>query len=181
MIISAETPADVAGIAAVTHAAFGANVAHPSPLDSLGRPVEVGLVEKLRGSDAWLPSLSLVAREGTEIVGHVLGTRAHVGNVAVLALGPLSVAPELWKRGVGTQLIKALVAEGDRLGEPLVGLLGDPAYYSRSGFVAAADLGISPPVADWGPYFQVLPLQAYDPAIRGIFTYARPFMEVTPP
>ncbi|GAB3661586.1 N-acetyltransferase [Actinocorallia lasiicapitis] len=183
MTITAETPADAAGIAEVTRAAFAANVDRPSPVDELGRPVEVGLLDRLRGTDAWLPSLSLVAWDGPatadrEMVGHVLGTRAWVGDVPVLALGPLSVVPGRWRRGIGTALIEAFVAEGDRLGEPLVALLGDPAYYARAGFVAAADLGISPPVAEWAPYFQVLPLRSYRSELRGEFRYAAPFMEL---
>ncbi|GAA3212558.1 N-acetyltransferase [Actinocorallia longicatena] len=178
MRVSAEYPADIEEIAAVTHVAFAANEHFPSPLDDLGRPVEVGLVHRLRATEAWIPGLSLVARDGTEMVGHILGTRAHVGDVPVLALGPLSVLPGRWRQGIARTLLTAFVAEADARNEPLVALLGDPAFYSRFGFVLSTGLGIDPPVEEWIPHFQVLPLRAYDPEIRGPFTYAGPFMDM---
>ena len=62
-----------------------------------------------------------------------------------------------------------------RRGEPLVVLLGNPAYYSRFGFVLAGSLGITPPVSAWAPDFQARPLSAYTPDLRGLFAYAAPF------
>ena len=48
---------------------------------------------------------------GGKIVGHIMFTKAMVGNKAVLALAPLSVLPEYQKKGIGAALIK----EGHRI------------------------------------------------------------------
>jgi putative acetyltransferase len=170
VIVRRETPADVAPIRAVIAAAF----ARPDMRD--GAPPEVALVDQLRASDAWLPALSLVATgPDGEVVGHVLCTRGRVGRAAVLALGPLGVHPDHQRRGAGSALVHAVVGAADALGEPLVALLGDPRYYARFGFRLAGQYGISPPVPAWRPHFQVRPLAAYRPSLRGEFAYPEPF------
>jgi putative acetyltransferase len=70
----------------------------------------------------------------------------------------------------------AVLGAADALGEPLVALLGDPAYYRWFGFVTATDRGVTPPVEAWGVHFQVRTLTSYDPARHtGAFAYATPF------
>ena len=164
MLIRRETPADVDVIRAVTEAAFAA------------RPGgEARLVDELRRDSGWIPALSLVAELAGEVVGHVVCTRATVGGSPALGLGPLSVRPDRQRAGAGKALVHTVLGAADGLGEPLVVLLGDPAYYSRFGFRPAADLGITPPVPEWAPHFQARPLTAHTPALRGEFRYATPF------
>ena len=67
---------------------------------------EQDLVEALRKSDAFLPELSLVAEEDGKLAGHILFTKANVGDRQVLVLAPLSVRPEMQRRGIGTALIR---------------------------------------------------------------------------
>ena len=93
------------------------------------------------------------------------------GQAPVLALGPLTVRPDYQRRGVGSALMHAVLGAADALGEPLIALLGDPAYYSRFGFRLAAEYDITPPRPHWAPHFQVRPLAAYHPAARGTFAY----------
>jgi putative acetyltransferase len=172
VLIRREEPADVPAVRAVTAAAFAERGATPG-----AEPVEAGLLDELRACDAWIPELSLVALDdsGSEVVGHVLCTRGHVGTVPALGLGPLSVHPRHQRRGVGLALVHTALGAADALGEPLVALLGEPAYYRRFGFRTATDLGITPPDPAWGAYFQVRPLSTYVPSLRGGFTYAEPF------
>ncbi|MGW5305645.1 GNAT family N-acetyltransferase [Streptomyces griseoluteus] len=168
MLIRRETPADEPAVRAVTTAAF----AGPDTPD----PVEAGLLDRLRTCEVWLPELSVVATgEQGEVVGHVVCTRGHVGAHPVLALGPLSVHPAHQRRGVGLALVHSVLGAADATGEPLVALLGNPAYYSRFGFRASTRYGITPPDPGWGEYFQVRTLTAYTPALRGAFAYPGPF------
>jgi putative acetyltransferase len=169
VLIRREVAADAESIRDVTAAAF-------ARADTAGPPAEAGLVDELRASEAWLPALSLVATDtDNDVLGHVLCTRGHVGTAPVLALGPLSVRPDVWGRGVGSALMHAVLGAGDALGEPLVALLGSTGYYVRFGFRLSSDYGIIPPRPEWQPHFQVRVLTAYQPGLRGLFTYPEPF------
>jgi putative acetyltransferase len=138
-------------------------------------PVEARLVDALRADQAWLPRLAFVAVDGDTVVGHVVCTRAHVAGRAALGLGPLGVLAGAQRRGVGTALMHTVLGAADALDEPVVVLLGHTAYYPRFGFRPATELGITPPVLQWGAHFMALPLTAYDPTLRGEFAYAAPF------
>ncbi|MER6694997.1 GNAT family N-acetyltransferase [Streptomyces minutiscleroticus] len=171
MLIRRESPEDVPAVRAVTAAAF----AKPdTPV-----PVEVTLLDALRVCADWLPALSLVAvDEREEVVGHVVCTRARIGTAPVLGLGPLSVHPDHQRRGVGLALMHSVLGAADALGEPLVALLGSPAYYGRYGFRPSTEYGVTAPDPAWGTYFQVRTLTAYEPALKGAFAYAGPFDDV---
>ena len=171
VLVRRETAADVAAVDALTRAAFG-------------REDEARILRELRETDAWLPALSLVAgdviasvtadRAVTGVIGHGVCTRARLGGRPALGLGPLSVDPAHQRRGVGSALMHAVLAAADALDEPVVVLLGDPAYYERFGFVLADGLGIVAPLAEWRPYLQARPLSAYTADLQGSFEYAEP-------
>ena len=120
----------------------------------------------------------MVAEDDGQIVGYVVCSRAWVEEHPVLGLGPLAVSPQSQRTGVGSALMHAVLDEADALGEPLVVLLGHTDYYPQFGFRPASELGIVPPVAEWGAHFQARPMSAYDPAIRGTFRYAAPFNDL---
>ncbi|WP_062347902.1 GNAT family N-acetyltransferase [Herbidospora yilanensis] len=166
MLIRREAPDDVAAIREVVRRAF----AGPDVPD----PVESPLVDELRADAGWIPALSMVAEIGGAVAGHVVCTRADLGGAPALGLGPLAVAPEWQRRGVGLALMHAVLGAADALGEPVVVLLGSPDYYSRYGFRPASDLGIVSPDPQWGRYFQARPLSAYR-GEKGPFAYAEPF------
>ncbi len=67
---------------------------------------EAELVEVLRKSNSYITELSLVAVENGRIVGHILFTKAYVGEHVVLALAPLSVLPKYQRKGIGFALIR---------------------------------------------------------------------------
>ncbi|MFD2078177.1 putative acetyltransferase [Actinopolymorpha cephalotaxi] len=168
MLIRRETAADVPAVGAVTGAAF----AKPDT----PAPVEVRILDGLRASPAWLPPLSLVAIGAQEeVLGHAVCTRGYVGAVPALGLGPISVHPDHQRRGVGLALMHALLGAADAVGEPFVALVGNPVYYGRYGFSTGTDFGIAPPDPAWGEAFQVRTLTAYEPTVRGTFTFAEAF------
>jgi putative acetyltransferase len=161
VIVRRERPEDAAAVRELTRDAFG-------------RDAEADLVDALRADgEAYINALSLVA-EHDHVVGHVLCTRARIGDAPALGLGPLSVAPEAQRSGVGSALVHAVLGAADALDEPVVVLLGDPRYYSRFGFVLASEHAIAPPVAEWAPHFQARTLAAWD-GQRGPFRYAPAF------
>jgi predicted N-acetyltransferase YhbS len=171
VLIRREDAADVSAIYAITAAAFA------RPDQSPGEdPPEARLVDELRAGPAWLPALSMVAvTPAGDVIGHVLCTRGHVAQTPVLGLGPLTVRPDHQRRGVGSALMHAILGAADALGEPLVALLGDPAYYGRFGFQPSSTYQIVPPNPQWGLYFQVRTLTGYQPSVRGTFVYPEPF------
>jgi putative acetyltransferase len=176
VLIRRETPEDIAAIRSVTAQAFEGLPHSLPPLEADGVPGEATLVGRLRAGPGWIASLSLVAEdEAGRVVGHAVSSRGDVDGVPALGLGPVSVAPYAQRTGVGSALVHASLAAADALGEPLVALLGDPAYYSRFGFRPAASLGIAAPDPGWGEFFQVRTLAAYDAALTGTFRYAAAF------
>jgi putative acetyltransferase len=159
MLIRRERPDDVAAVDAITRAAFG-------------RALEADLLAALRTDPGWLPAFSLVAVEAGEVIGHVACTRGSAGPEPALGLGPISVRPDRQRRGVGGALMHAVLGAAEARDERLVALLGDPAFYGRFGFVAAADAGIRSPDPAWGAYFQV---RVFGAPVAGAFRYAAPF------
>jgi putative acetyltransferase len=122
--------------------------------------ITAGLVETIRGTDRFVPELSLVAEVEDEVVGHVMLSFVDIepGPRRVLQVGPLAVLPPHQRRGLGS--------------EPLILIEGNPRYYERFGFTRADESGIETPKGAHGPqYFMVRPLSAYDPALRGQAVY----------
>jgi putative acetyltransferase len=174
MYVRRERPGEAQAIHDVHAAAFR------SDAQTLDEPVEAGLADELRSTGAAIPQLSLVAVVDRVVVGHVVCSRGWIrGENAVdhsaLGLGPIGVLPAHQNGGVGNAMMHAVLGAADALDEPLVALLGEPAYYARFGFQPAHMHDIAPPDDGWGDYFQVRTLTAHDPRVRGTFRYAPPF------
>lgn len=146
LTIRPERSGDEAAIFTVTEAAF---TGHPH-----SEGTEPAIVDALR-ADGDL-ALSLVAERDGEIVGHVAYSPAILsgGEEGWLALGPISVRPDLQGQGIGRALVEAGTRHWREAEAEGVVLLGDPALYSRFGFVRDTPLHITGPLAE---YFQALP------------------------
>src|ERR1041385_5772705 len=89
--------------------------------------------------------ISIVATDADHVIGHVCFSRVNIddGSGRFSALAPLAVLPSHQRRGVGSMLVKAGLEECTRRGVDAVFVVGDPAYYSRFGFVPASKLGVT--------------------------------------
>jgi putative acetyltransferase len=145
MRVRKEVPSDIAGVEAVTIAAFQA-AAHT-------RHTEQFIVRALR--DSGQLAVSLVADNEGSVVGHVAVSPVTISSGAQrwYGLGPISVTPEHQKKGVGAQLMEHALAELRTLGAGGCVVLGEPSYYSRFGFNAESSLVLPGVPAE---YFQAI-------------------------
>lgn len=144
------------------------------------------MVSAIRESSRYRGGLAFLARADGRVVGFVMlsgtdlvdedGTRRDV-----LTLTPLAVLPEFERRGIGSALVAAAIAEADRRREPLVVVEGSPRYYGRLGFRFAPDFGIHIDLPEWAPReaAQVYPLSNYDPRVRGRVEYPPAIAELS--
>jgi putative acetyltransferase len=86
--------------------------------------------------------LSLVATLDSAVVGHIVFTPCRIadGPENVALLGPVAVAPDRQRRGVGTTLILAGRERLARAGVARIFTLGDPGYYALAGFAPELDV-----------------------------------------
>ena len=126
IIIRNETGADIEAISAITGAAF-ANQPY-------SQQTERFIIHALRAAKAL--AVSLVAESGGRVVGHIAFSPATIsdGSAGWYGLGPISVLPELQRRGIGKSLLRAGLAAIEARGAKGCVLVGDPGYYRRFGF-----------------------------------------------
>lgn len=166
--VRAERREDVDRVAEVVAAAFGEE------------PV-AELLAGMRLSSAWR-DLSFVAARGGRVVGHVAFTRGWLDApgrlVEVLVLSPLAVDPAVQREGVGSALVRRSLEVLRERPEPVVFLEGDPAYYSRLGFLPGGPAGFSAPSTRIPPRaFQHVLLPSYQPWMTGALVYPDVFWE----
>ena len=156
-----ETDKDAAAIRAVHLAAF------PTA-------AEANLVDTLRqASDA---EISLVARDGPAVVGHVMLSRMRVEGdgrtFRALGLGPVAVAPGRQRQGIGTALIDEALERARQVGEEFVFVVGEPGYYRRFGFAVETAEPFASPYS--GAYFMAKSFGVSPPS-SGAAAYASAF------
>ncbi len=168
--IRGETPGDYEPIAVVNRRAFG-------------QEEEGRLIEKIRGSRGFNPSLSLVAEIESDVVGHILFSPIHIetesGDVSALALAPMAVLPNFQKRGIGSQLVRAGLDVSRQAGHAIVVVLGHPDYYPRFGFQRASQFGVRSPFDVPDEVFMVQGLSPGAPdTVSGVVKYPSAFDDV---
>lgn len=129
-----ETPGDIDAITIVTIAAF-------ATLEISGH-TEHFIVEALRHAHAL--GISLVAEQEGEVVGHIAFSPVTItdGTPHWYGLGPVSVRPELQRKGIGKMLVHTGLARLQMLGAAGCCLVGHPGYYRKFGFSNVAGLGV---------------------------------------
>jgi putative acetyltransferase len=126
MQIISERPTDASAIRAVTVAAF-----KDAPYST---QTEAGIVDALRSAGAL--TLSLVALQDDEIVGHVAFSPVTIGMADGdwYGLGPVSVRPDRQRQGIGQAMIRDGLNRLMAMASSGCVVFGDPAYYRRFGF-----------------------------------------------
>jgi putative acetyltransferase len=136
--IRPERPEDIESIDEINRLAFGGEE-------------EAKLIKAIRGSDYFLPELSLVAVEDDRIVGHILFSPVTIESsedsksTEALALAPMAVVPEYQNKGIGTELVKHGLKVCKKLGYTIVIVVGHPEYYPRFGFKPAREYSLEAP------------------------------------
>jgi putative acetyltransferase len=126
MQITSERPTDASAIRAVTIAAF-----KDAPYSS---QTEADIVDALRSAGAL--TLSLVALQGDEMVGHVAFSPVTIEMVVGdwYGLGPVCVRPDQQRQGIGQAIIRDGLERLTAMSAAGCVVFGDPAYYRRFGF-----------------------------------------------
>jgi putative acetyltransferase len=125
MLLRPESPCDAPAIRALVTAAFR-DAPHADG-------TEADIVDALRRHGAL--TLSLIAAEADEIVGHVAFSPVTVGGLpGWFGLGPVAVRRDRRRRGLGAALVRAGLDDLTAGGAGGCVVLGDPAYYGRFGF-----------------------------------------------
>ena len=163
---------------------YGCRVEQPGDVAAIDRlvtdafptPIEARLVSALRAAGRL--AISLVAIEANDVIGHIAFSPATAGPARGLGLAPLAVHAGHRRRGVGANLVREGLASCRERGETFVVVLGDPRYYGRFGFVAAAQHGLGNEYGA-GEEFMVLALQPRGlPPTGSIVRYAPEFAAV---
>jgi predicted dehydrogenase/predicted N-acetyltransferase YhbS len=163
--IRAERPDDIGAIREVNRRAFG-------------QDQEGNIVDALRSSGA--SRLSLVATVAGRVVGHVIYSPASIAGVTGAALGPMSVAPDYQRQGIGSRLVEA----GNRMLRatacPFIVVLGHARFYPRFGFVPASTRGIT---CEWSVPDDVFMVAVLDErkmeGVSGLTKYREEFSAVS--
>ena len=161
-LIRAEEPKDYTDITKVHKLAF-CSAPHSEQTEHL-------IVLALREARAL--SLSFVAEQAGTIMGHTAFSPVEFsdGSCGWFGLGPVAVLPQFQRLGIGQAMIKNGLDTLQLLHASGCVVLGDPAYYSRFGFINRTDCLFADVPAQ---YFQVL---AFGPHYaKGLVSYHKAF------
>lgn len=131
LIIRNETEADREIVEKITRKAFY-NLYIPGC-------VEHYLVRQMREHEDFIPELDFVAELDGQVIGNIMYTRAKLtdeqgGEKDILTFGPLCVAPEYQRKGLGKKLMEHSFQRAAGLGYDVIVIFGSPANYVSSGF-----------------------------------------------
>ena len=133
------------------------------------------VLHQFRDRAEFVPDLDLVMEVDGRLAGHVMYVRSAIrtdegAKVPIMTFGPISIAPQFQRRGLGSALVKESLDRAKALGAGAVAITGNLDFYGKCGFVPGKSRGIryaEDPEAD---YFLICELQpGFLDGITGIF------------
>ena len=105
------------------------------------------VLHRFRCDPAFVPELSYVMERDGRLIGQNMFVRAAIrrdggGSVPILAMGPICVAPDLQRQGLGKRLLDFTLDKAAALGCGAVCFEGNIDFYGKSGFTYARRFGI---------------------------------------
>ena len=101
----------------------------------------------LRDDPAFIPELDFVMEYGGKLIGQNMFMKTVIeadggGTVPVLTMGPIGIAPEFKRRGLGKLLLDHSLEKAAGMGFGAVLFEGNIGFYGKSGFDYARNFGI---------------------------------------
>ena len=122
--------------------------------------------ERLREGRLAAEGLAFTATDERRVIGTARLWNIACGNgESMLLLGPVAVACDAQRRGIGAALVECAIRDARKLGYAAIVLVGDAPYYGRFGFSAEKTAALTMP----GPYepHRLLALELQPGALDG--------------
>ena len=139
IVIRRETENDRRAVENLVREAFW-NVYRPGCLEHY-------VLHRLRTDAAFVPELDFVMEKDGALIGQNVFVRARIqsddgGEIPIMTMGPICVAPEYKRRGYGKLLLDYSIKKAAELGCPVLCFEGNIDFYGKSGFTCASAFGI---------------------------------------
>lgn len=105
------------------------------------------VLNQYRANPEFISELDFVMEEDGRIIGQVMGSKAEIvredGSVLpAWTFGPISIRPDLQRKGYGLKLLQYFLEKARELGVGVLCMEGNIGFYGKAGFVVASTLGI---------------------------------------
>ena len=139
LVIRRETPSEYEAVEYLTREAFW-NVYRPGCNEHY-------VLHTFRDNPDFVPELDLVLERDRRLIGHIMYARATIQaddgrTIPVMTFGPISIHPDVQRRGYGRYLMDRSMERARALGAGALCIEGNIAVYGGSGFVSAGSRGI---------------------------------------
>lgn len=139
IVIRRETENDRRAVENLVREAFW-NVYRPGCLEHY-------VLHRLRDDAAFVPELDFVMEKDGALIGQNVFVRARIqsddgGEIPIMTMGPICVAPEYKRRGYGKLLLDYSIKKAAELDCPALCFEGNIDFYGKSGFTCASAFGI---------------------------------------
>lgn len=129
------------------------------------------IINTIRTHADFIPELAFVIELDNKVVGSIFYTHSKVvskdgSEHKTITFGPVSILPNLHRRGLGKALIIHSIEEAKRLGYSAIIIGGYPYHYQPYGFAGSKKYGISMP--DGKYYTGIMALPLYEGALDGV-------------